>query len=61
MKYSDAMKIHNEDEVVLKKAGQTAKVLETLHNSNLYSGQHVAFCVCYPDGNIEWVNHKQIK
>ena len=52
MKRGDAMKLHNEDEVIVKKTGQVLRVIEThLHPKVLY--------LLLSDGN--WYNNKEIK
>jgi len=52
MKLKDAMRLHNEDEVIIKKTGQVLRVIETrLHPKVFY--------LLLSDGN--WYNNKEIK
>ncbi len=54
MKWNDAAKLHDEDEVVVKKNGVTMTVIEV----NRYPSLH-RVTVMLDDGN--WYSHKEIR
>lgn len=56
MKLQDALKLHPEDEVIVKKTGQPLLVLET---TRVKSGDKIYTSLLLSDGN--WYGYKEIK
>ena len=60
MKWNDAIKLQNEDEVIVKKTGQVMSVVETeiIYAKDASNGIN-AMSVMLEDGN--WYGYKEIK
>lgn len=52
MRFKDAKKLHNEDEVLIKKTGEILTVIEVMHEPKQVN-------VLLSDGL--WYNHKDVK
>ena len=59
MKRRDAMKLHNEDEVIVKKTGQVRRVIESSQHLLDKHGNPIVINLLLDDGN--WYNHKEVK
>ena len=59
MKYRDAVKLHNEDEVIIKSTGEVRKIIETVVVDKEETVNHVA-CVSILLDNGIWYGHKEI-
>lgn len=59
MKRRDAMKLHNEDEVIVKKTGRVLRVIESYQHLLDKHGNPRVINLLLDDGN--WYNHKEIK
>lgn len=60
MKYKDAIKLHNEDEVIIKKTGEIRTVIETIVTPKEHTTNNIP-CVdiLLDDGN--WYGYKEVK
>ena len=59
MKRRDAVKLHNEDEVIIKKTGQILRVIEACWHLLDKHGNPRVINLLLDDGN--WYNHKEVK
>ena len=59
MKRRDAMKLHNEDEVIVKKTGQVLRVIESLGLNLDRHGNPRVINLLLDDGL--WYTHKEVK
>lgn len=59
MKRRDAMKLHNEDEVIVKKTGQVLRVIESCGHLLDKHGNPTVINLLLDDGL--WYTHKEIK
>ena len=59
MKRRDAVKLHNEDEVIVKKTGQVLRVIESCWHLLDKHGNPRVINLLLNDG--KWYNHKDVK
>ena len=60
MKLKDAQKLHNEDEVTLKKTGKVMTVIDVIKTPAEHTTNHInCVDILLEDGN--WYGHKEVK
>lgn len=60
MKYKDAIKLHNEDEVIIKKTGEVRSVVEIIVTPKEHTTNNIP-CVDILLDDGDWYGYKEVK